>query len=453
MATFAEGLRGGVCSIWESAPGRFLRVEPGDPLSNPSTPAFFDMMNNYCADEPGFVPPQASAPFAGGQCPVFYDVTTTWTVTRNATQQQFTAGGTGRYLGPVRNAGTQVIAGGIAGYLSTGNGTVAATDIFLTSEWSDFSWGVVNVVRVDGQADNCGDPPLGFPGEPQPGDEDGIDIVVPIEVAPNVSVNVDVEVVPDVTNVRVPIIVNNRIVADINLGGINFNVGVGGGSPPTDLSPVLDAIADTQGQLETARGDIISGQQRTDMEVNENQALIEQVVTIVETIFDAVARIGIPESLSVPQSGDVCETDIVVPDSIFNALFILSDQLRLMRQINCRIDVPRTLIGEFVSTLEERVAVFTLPSETRIVEIEVTNLELPERVSAYFVSSVEGINARFGFCNLAYSRGGGTWIEGLPQQIWSRRTVVQVPDGVLGQQLRCLIEPEISIAVYDSGVR
>lgn len=453
MSEFSDALQGATCGLWESAPNRFLEATFGGLPAPPGRNAFVSMMNDYCNDYPGFVPPTAEAPFDGGQCPVEYDVTAQWTVKRNLTNQVFTASGTSRFLGPINLAGTQTNQGLIAGYVSTGQGLQPVTDQFDVNEWSDFSFGIQGVSRVDGQPDNCGSPPIRFPGEPQPGDDDGITINIPIEISPGVTVDVDVELLPDINNVVIPVVINNRVVAEINLGGVNFNIGGSNGGGNVDLGPVLDAIADTQGQIETTRDDLIQGQNQTNTEVNENQALIEAATEIINSVLQQVVRIGIPENLPLPGTQDLCETRNVVPNNIFNALFYISDQLRLIRQINCTTNIPGSLIGVFTSTVEERVTVFNLPEGACILEIEITNVQLPQRLSSYFVSASEGVNAKFGFCNLVYSDGSGNYIHDVVGQIWSKRTYVEVPKGSKATGLRILLEPELSVAVYDSGIR
>lgn len=453
MGRFADGLKGTVCGIWESAPGRLIRGEPGDPFSNPATGAFYDMMNSYCADEPGFVPPQADVPFAGGQCPVLYNVGTTWTVTRNLTGQVFTASATSQFIGPIRVAGTQNVNGAIAGYINTGNGTVAATDQFDVEEWSDFSWGVTNVQRVDGQADNCGNPPIRFPGFPQPDDEDGIDITIPIEVSPNVTVDVEVDIVPDITNVNIPVLINNRVVAEINLGGVNFNVGAGGGGEPTDLSPVLDAIDDTRGDIEILRGDTIQGFGDTNQNIDGVESLVNALTDIANQTLQQVVRIGIPESIPLADSEEICETESVVPDSLFNAIFYVADQIRLLRQVECTNNVVSVFLGRYLSTLDERVRYFELPPGAKIIQIIIENVDIPQRISTYFVSAREGANGKFGFYNFAFDSGFNTFIDGTPGQIWTKTTYARVPDGDRPSAIRILAEPDLIVAVYDSGIR
>lgn len=218
IATFGEIFGGGGSSIGEFGinAARFLH-------------------NQVCNTPP---PAEPDPPFSGGQCAVQYDVTVQITRASGTIQNPFTVG-TVRVNGPV----------GSAGFLSgAGNSTLVFVNASpvggsppgrysVGSVATNFGGGenvnaayIINIVRVDGQPDNCGDPPPVIPPY-TPGsnsvtnnvnytDEGGNNITIPVVVAFGYA-KVDVN-----GTLNIPFTLNLDITPTANITG-NFNLNTG----------------------------------------------------------------------------------------------------------------------------------------------------------------------------------------------------------------------------------
>lgn len=191
--------------------------------------------NQVCNTPP---PPLPDPPFSGGQCPVQYDVTVQITRASGAIQNPFTVG-TVRVNGAV----------GSAGFLSgAGNSTLVFVNAnpiggsppgrySVGSVATNFGGGedvnsatITNIVRVDGQPDNCGDPtpviPPYVPGSNSITnnvnytDEGGNNITIPVVVAFGYA-SVDVN-----GTLNVPFTLNLDVTPTANITG-NFNLNTG----------------------------------------------------------------------------------------------------------------------------------------------------------------------------------------------------------------------------------
>lgn len=174
----------------------------------------------FCNREP---PPTPEPPFTGGQCVgVTYDVDV-YVDRKNGNGSQaggypftFTVRTTGRIDGVIEltSAGVKTI------FITTSHGNVYVTNANTPDQYHPV-YQIVDIRRVGGGADNCGDPPIPTP-TPDPGfndididitytNNDGIDITVPL-----IFIFADLNV-----NLRGELTVPIRI----DLGGLNFKIG------------------------------------------------------------------------------------------------------------------------------------------------------------------------------------------------------------------------------------
>lgn len=182
-------------------------------------------------------PPPADPPFTGGQCPgVLYTVSTRTRFRVNSSGAEGET--TPTYFGvpgPVsqsrvtQNGVTSLRITGGDGSIRDGLGVNQSTNTILFM-------GVTNIVRQDGQPDNCGSPPPDYPPLTPPDvtiprdvpytNSDGVDVTIPV-------VFVFARAVLDVdANVTIPFTLNLtptlNITGNVNVDGtVNFNFGGG----------------------------------------------------------------------------------------------------------------------------------------------------------------------------------------------------------------------------------
>lgn len=245
MVTFRQGLvnaiRNGFCTYLGLYEG-FLNSLPSAPPplggAFPEIPIAATRFTRrlLCNREP---PEESNPPFSGGQCPVFYDVT----LLKNANladgspKPGYPDSITVRGLGPVQ------------GFIITQDPGFPEFIYVVFADGNDYAGNlntpderfvncaITNVVRVDGQPDDCGNPLPPTPTPPQPSapidlpvdwtDEDGNDLslIIPIIFAP-IRVDIDGTLnVPFKFDIDPTFNVNFNGSININTGDINFNFG------------------------------------------------------------------------------------------------------------------------------------------------------------------------------------------------------------------------------------
>lgn len=443
MSGFADDIRDGVCSIWQNSPGRFYGSSPlGGRL--PVVGAFYRLMNGYCDGVDGFIPPEPETPFTGGQCPVQYDVGTTWTVTRNLTGQTFTASGTTRVLGPVGNAGTQVNAGFIGGYLTTGNGIVLATDSFDTSEWSDFSWGIQSVSRVDGLPDNCGDPDIVFPDTPPPGGDGPIDINISVDIGGGNIVDIPVSIDVRLDDLKLDVNFNGELIGEVNIGGGNYDIDIGGGGGgDVDLGPVLDAIGETRGDIEIFKDETLQSLDEQTLKLDNVLSELNELSDFVQEILSILGRLGEAEEIPIAGDDDVCTNDEQLPTSIFNALSIVGNELKRILQSNCESNIrPETFRGTYVSTIEQSSFYIPVRSDCKSVTITIIG-DLPPKLTYTQSNEASGY---FGAIAATLNNSAGSY-----EIIYTREHFYTLPNSAFPLGIRVFMKPGITFQVNETG--
>jgi len=290
LANAANAARGAVCSLYRRYP-RWLHgpaYSPGALVMRP----FFD---NLC-DPPQQPPLPPSRPFTGGQCAgVSYRVVVAYKNSPGTSGSPQTLEGTDTFFlrGPigrryVRTASVQELQ--ITHTDLTG--APRATTVIGTSnlqrvlEWVSFV-----VTRQDGGADTCGDPPIDYPDDQPPPGDLSFPVTIPVGgdsytfplIIPFIDLSPEFNLNPQI-NVQV-----GPFDFTFDLGGVNVGINPeinlpdtipvgpdprppsgrpptrppiappGGGCPPCpdlDLTPVLQAVADIDADLELVAADV-----------------------------------------------------------------------------------------------------------------------------------------------------------------------------------------------------
>jgi hypothetical protein len=227
VARLADGAANFACGIYRDFPGALI-----NPVPIPFRDVGAGFMDSLCGRRSPGLPIPQNPGFVGGQC------LTTYTVT---TQRVFTPPTGGQ---PTISGGTSTITGRLIGLQFTGlvnNGTQRrwvlvysnAAGTVLTSPVGDFNLdtavSITNIVRTDGQPDNCGNRPPGFPDSSIPPDRG----------SGNVTINNN-----DGTSINIPIVyapitptLNITPSFAFNLGGLDFNFNLGGVTISNPLAP------------------------------------------------------------------------------------------------------------------------------------------------------------------------------------------------------------------------
>lgn len=217
-----NGLRNGFCTALEFQRNYYGYVgrNPFFPTARAAEALMGAAYRLFCNQEP---PEPLEPPFTGGQCSgVLYDVT----VYRNALlsngeqKPNYPQSYVARVYGPVRGVIVEITADVETMFIVSGTGNVYIGNLNFPAEtYVDYS--ITSIVRVDGQPDTCGDPPVLIP-DPEPGfnegdtnitytNNDGLDLTVPLNfIFADLNVNLKGEL-------TVPV--------RIDLGGLNFKIG------------------------------------------------------------------------------------------------------------------------------------------------------------------------------------------------------------------------------------
>lgn len=195
-----------------------------------------DGLERFCPLPPGRLPPFPTPPFEGGQCPVPYRLEITGIQQRTDNCSSSTVNfGTGIVFGPITNVRLGASTGpltcdpAVEGFRQIQATTRDFTNGNLNQTVGSFRWVEileVQVIRVDGLPDDCGDPLPPLPPGPPPSNPR----------PPSIDINVDL---PDVgpTNVTfaptvgiIYVDVNNEIQVPVNVritgptANIDFNI-------------------------------------------------------------------------------------------------------------------------------------------------------------------------------------------------------------------------------------
>lgn len=269
MPTFREAveeaIRAGYCGTVRREPGWFaglrrLIVDPDSGLGDAA-----DTFNRLICNSPDNAEDDfPEPPFAGGQCPVAYNVTVQYSDVLSGTPRSFSA--TREVIGPVLGLGPFSSSDGELSILTaTGNSrtglvTIPFPCVTDPTNFTNCSAQITSIVRTDGFPDDCGDPPPIFP-EPGPIVVNPPDIVYDPDTGPSITVPIGIIYAPVVVTangtITIPVTVD---VGGINLDGsfdlfpnaeINlFPNGLFGGGGTADNPALTDPEPGSEGQDE-----------------------------------------------------------------------------------------------------------------------------------------------------------------------------------------------------------
>jgi hypothetical protein len=259
----ADALGNFVCGLYRDYPGAVIDTR---------YPVIRDfgigIMDGLCAKRPPGLPLPYQAPFAGGQCMTTYNLTL-----RRVTPS--TTGGS-----PSVSNTSATIPGKIYGLQRISNDAVTGqANWVIVYENSagqiiqqaaalgvnpDSSVSITSIVRADGQADNCGDRPPGFPPAVIPPERISRDITIPL--VGGAAVAIPVVYTPIRPTLNVPVQPKfgfdlGGIPVTLDAGGFTFNLpdapenrlpggsdtgsgGAGGGTSSPDIGDALDDLGD-----------------------------------------------------------------------------------------------------------------------------------------------------------------------------------------------------------------
>lgn len=250
----SESVRSSACSVLSSGANfaaNFERlvdaIAPDTPFPVASPAAGLQAAYGLLCNRPA-PPVESPPPFTGGQCPVTYTVTTTYTRTVSGAPQAPQQNTFFNIPGTIKGTesfteGTTVGVRLVFGIPGNPSGTAKSNIVSISNAVPNniaiASSGIVSVVRTDGLPDNCGDPP-GIEVEPNPDPlVDDPDITYDNDEGDEVTNNFTLVFSPAFLNVfnevTIPVnIVNNdddNFVINANLNLINGDVNFYGGNP------------------------------------------------------------------------------------------------------------------------------------------------------------------------------------------------------------------------------
>lgn len=221
-------------------------------------------LQRYCGLPPrdlaGGLPPELQPPFLGGQCSAPYLVTYTY---RRGNGSLVTVNNSGPWngpvaIGPVVPVGGGLLAATIRNFQQSAGGFVN-TNLFFSNQGNVNSLAFTNVLRQDGQPDNCGNVPAPPIPPRDPSDWENIPLPVtydgpdgqPVTITPELTIG-PLSVNPSF-QLTAPIVVNfspnGSLFGDINFstGDIEFNVSNGSGEGPAELVDELPEEEELEG--------------------------------------------------------------------------------------------------------------------------------------------------------------------------------------------------------------
>lgn len=214
-----------MCSIYYKSPGDMIAPAVEGATGSMAQRAFYDTL---CAPK-NKVPPIPSAPFTGGQCVgKTYNVNGSYVITVTGSTQHYSSPGLegaigGAVIRPVAGSSPTVY----AVHVVYGVGSASGTRYFPVSG-QDSNAGIFgsptvdNVTVTGGGSDNCGNIPTYYPKVPLV--DSDFSYTTNINITPTITVPVAVSINPTI----VPVVGVFRPEFNVNVGGINVNMSLGG---------------------------------------------------------------------------------------------------------------------------------------------------------------------------------------------------------------------------------
>ncbi len=240
-SSLGESVGNAACDVLTGSADQAGRLFGGLPGFEVSLNAYNGFTQGLCGGDP---PASASdfLPFSGGQCETLYDIEFfggDCTPSGNTRPNGLTLG---EYQGPISSVVVEFVREAPTGSCNNQQ----EFNVFIDSATGMFTetlFGVppitFNLVRADGQPDDCGDPDPEFP-DPAPVVNVNNDVTYNDYEDNSTTQNFDIEFSPVYVNLEgelnIPVRLSGDfdLEGDLNIGGeVNFNFG-GGGSSPVD---------------------------------------------------------------------------------------------------------------------------------------------------------------------------------------------------------------------------
>lgn len=289
--------RDAACGLYAQYPNTWAPAFPGDPVS--ATQRGF--MDEVCRGKPKPPPPKQS--FNGGQCQATYRV-----VVQQVSIPEFgsvTRQFTHDIAGPMKFVGiaTPTNSPDFLGYCMKdrfGFNIALGSAWFRTEKSPLSSSSIISVTRVDGQPDNCGNPPPDWENPASPPPE--------AYNPPGGDVTYDDGTKRPVGIIISPVFINNRI--EVDVGGVKVNFDLGGvtvklpdGVKPNDECPCPpDTRIDSMRNVVDAIRDRVEFVPVMSDYVEQTRNIVEEIQEDTEQIQDAIDKI--PKPIKPPDSPD-----------------------------------------------------------------------------------------------------------------------------------------------------
>ena len=434
----ANAARGVTCGLWRDYAGAFL----GAPLAVGEPIRQFNegFWNTVCPPDNYPHPPDPPNSFSGGQCAVQYTITSSATL-RDRNDPSFTnpLTDTRQLTGPILGmvANPSGVSNGQSYGISfvNGSGAVDFAGVFGTGgSFYIANAKIDSVVRVDGQPDNCGDPPH-YPDPTPPPDSRRRNVPIPVPL-PNgslITVVINEIEINNTFNTPVNVKMNNRFNLQFDLGGVKFdfpNNTIGSGA--TDLTPVLNATTQIQRDLVDVAG--------TTQDIYDKRLrFIDNNVSIASCSDGNV--IETPVTIKVLSDGVNSET--VLTDYLFAELY----NLRREGQITCLPAENATVLFEGSTVPGQGVLysdILQPPSIGYLLEITSFDINMLRTYTLY------GEDSEYGFGNVSLTSSNKAVI-GDYARVFTTRTFLPAENIKFPHRVRVSLKRGIEFRVVDLG--
>ena len=296
MGEIADAARRSYCSVYSNNPAwAFAKRTFVLPIVKRT-------LDRYCADFPPAADPPDPPDFTGGQCVLApYRVEVEYNLGTNQPTRTRTADVFGAVVGASAIIGTEIERNEIIVVASNADGSnpnfqyvIDASSLTLGSP--DFV-NIINITRLDGLPDDCGDPPAPPYDEiPDPEDEDRI-FDVDITNSDGDTNTYQTEITQSADNYLnyPPIIIVNDVEVGFDIGGVTFNnvtnrrSGGGGGTGEDKVledDPNEEDETEEEEKPETGVPEVVEA---------ENLVAIEITAVGDDTVYDSTAGRGAPD--------------------------------------------------------------------------------------------------------------------------------------------------------------
>lgn len=444
-----DAIRGAYCAGYSAFPAFYN----GSPGGSAAQYAINQAQNDAICQNAPTPLPLPPAPIAdGGQCPgVLYNLSGSVTFKINGGQSQTSPFDGGSVGGAIQIGGVQE--DGIGWFITITSNITPANPQGITGKgyllskppnpnvFYEFEGYNVQLTRLDGQADNCGNMKPDY-RDIRPPNGNQVTTNVDININPQLTVNVPVIIAPRLTVIAPVLVVNvGGVEAYFDAGGVNINfpgsnVFPGGGGGNVDLKPVLDQTTQLLRDVDDVT-DIVN-----DI-YNARLFFEDDTVAVAGCSDDGVVERFIPVKVLRDENGN-SQRDLF--DTLFAEIFLL----RTQGLIDCEESFDPVEISP-PTTVGFNDVLYTAVQEPPTIGylVEITNFEAKE-LRTYKLAGDEDLEAGFGnvvLVNSDYStRGDLVFMR-------TRRLYIDARDVDVPHRVRVSLKPGITFRIVNLGYR